>query len=129
MKEWIWRWGPAILIMAIIFIASSMPGNDIPEFGIGDFIVKKGGHMFGYALLAIAYSRALSKGVSRYRFTIAVCLAVLYAASDEWHQRFTPGRNASFWDVCIDAAGGFIGLKLWHFFQSHYSSPQKASNP
>jgi VanZ family protein len=128
MKGWIWRWGPAVLIMLIIFIASGTPGNEIPGFGAADFIVKKGGHMFVYALLAIAYSHAMGKGNSRYGFTIAVCLAILYAASDEFHQKFTPGRNASFWDVCFDAAGAFIGLKLWCYFQTRRSNRQKATN-
>src|SRR5262245_24859456 len=27
------RWGPALLVMALIFTASSIPGDDLPELG------------------------------------------------------------------------------------------------
>ncbi len=45
--------------MAIIFAFSSTPGKDLPNFGVLDFLVKKGGHMLGYGLLALAYWRGL----------------------------------------------------------------------
>ena len=36
----------------------------------------------------------------------------LYAATDELHQLFVPGRSASFQDVCIDSAGVLSGILL-----------------
>jgi VanZ family protein len=109
------RWAPAILIMVIIFIASSTPGNDIPGFGGWDTFVKKGAHMAGYALLAVGYLHALSNSAkaSRTLFIIAILLAGLYAATDEFHQSFTPGRNSSIRDVGIDALGALIGTAIW----------------
>jgi len=120
MKAWIWHWGPAVIIMAIIFAASATPGSEMPKFGILDLLIKKGGHMLGYALLATAFFRALRRGksVSRFQFILSLSLTVLYAISDEWHQSFTPGRTPSFQDVCIDAAGGFIGLALWYWIRA-----------
>jgi hypothetical protein len=111
MKVWLRRWGPAILVMAIIFIASSTPGRDLPRFGMLDLFVKKGGHMLGYALLAAAYVHGLS---GTYRISwrtlfIALGLAFLYAVSDEFHQSFTPGRTPAFMDVCIDMGGASVG--------------------
>ena len=38
--------------------------------------------------------------------------AVLYAATDEVHQLFVPGRAALFTDVMIDATGAALGLLL-----------------
>jgi VanZ family protein len=32
-----------------------------------------------------------------------------YAQSDEWHQSFVPGRDASLWDVLFDIAGVVAG--------------------
>jgi VanZ family protein len=112
MKAWILRFGPALAIMAIIFTFSSIPGSEMPSFGIWDVLAKKGGHMIGYALLAAAYHRALAnnKSSSRICYGIAFCLTVLYAATDEWHQGFIPGRTPSVQDIGIDAIGGFIGL-------------------
>lgn len=76
--------------------------------------------MLGYALLAAAFRHGLDNGRSSARFCLAASfiLVILYAISDEWHQKFTPGRNASPWDVCIDAAGGFIGLTVWPLIQT-----------
>ena len=113
MKPWLYRWAPAVFIMAIIFFASATPGSDLPKFGNWDFLAKKGGHVFGYALLAPAYLHALGGNPrSRSRLLLSLVLAILYACSDEWHQRFTPGRTPSVTDVFIDTAGATIGLTI-----------------
>ncbi len=123
MKGWLWRWGPAILVMVIIFFASDTPGSDLPKFGAWDFFAKKGGHMMGYALLASAYFHGLNKGrkATVLQFMAAVCLACLYAVSDEFHQSFTPGRTPSLYDVCIDTAGAGIGLSIWSLMRAWFS--------
>ena len=112
MNAWFGRFGPALVAMTAIFLASATPASELPKFGIWDLLVKKGGHMLGYGLLAAAYWHALKKSPNAVRFTflIAFCLTVLYAATDEWHQHFVSGRTPSFRDVCIDAAGGLISL-------------------
>ncbi len=127
MRDWIRRWGPALVVMALIFIASATPGRELPEFGGWDVFLKKGGHMLGYALLAVAYCHALNngKGTRRFKLITAVCLAILYAISDEFHQRFTPGRTASPVDVCIDTAGGTIGLAIWHLVRTRFGADAK----
>ncbi len=128
MKAWIKRWGPAVVIMAIIFVASAIPGSGLPDFGYRDTLVKKGGHMLGYALLAVSYLHGLNN-VPRgktIRFAAAFCLTTLYAISDEWHQGFTPGRSPSFLDVIIDGAGGLIGLSVWHLIRTRVAARHKA---
>jgi hypothetical protein len=113
------RWAPAILLMIVIFIASSTPGNDIPAFGSWDTILKKGAHMTGYALLAVGYLHALGnpRKANRLIFLLAIIMAALYAATDEFHQSFTPGRHSSVADVGIDALGAVLGttIGLWIF--------------
>ena len=111
MGKRILRWFPAVTMMVLIFIASATPGSDLPEFGTMDLIVKKGGHMTGYALLAMACFLAAygdTKSIAR-SAAISLCLAIAYAASDEYHQSFTPGRSPSVIDIGIDAAGAIIG--------------------
>ena len=132
-KAWILRWGPAILVMIIIFVASAIPGTDLPTLGAWDFSAKKAGHMLGYALLAIAYFHVLNNGrcVTRLQIFSAFVLACLYAASDEWHQKFTPGRSPSVRDVCIDGIGAGIGLALWFWMRSrikHRNSEFRSRN-
>ena len=41
---------------------------------------------------------------------LALIVAVLYAASDELHQAFVPGRSSSIVDVWIDAGGALMAL-------------------
>jgi hypothetical protein len=131
LKVWILRLGPALAIMAVIFLASSVPSSEMPELGIWDLLVKKGGHSIGYALLAIAYCRALAYGkrAARIDYVIAFCLAIFYAVTDEWHQRFTPGRTPSVQDIGIDAIGAFIGLTLRSRVAIRFIKPDKAIEP
>jgi VanZ family protein len=128
MKAWILRFGPLLAIMAIIFTASDTPGTELPSFGIWDMLAKKGGHMIGYALFAAACHHALAnnKSSARIYYLIAFFLTVLYAATDEWHQSFTPERSPAIKDVCIDAAGGFIGLALLSLIRSRFSISGKS---
>ena len=53
------------------------------------------------------YLRTLRKAA-----LLAWTCATLYAATDEFHQLFVPGRAGLFTDVLIDATGAAIGLLL-----------------
>ena len=103
------RWIPAIFVMLVIFVASATPSDKIPSYGFWDTLVKKGGHMTGYGLLAGAYWYGL--GFDRKKSWLAWLLAVLYATTDELHQSFTPGRHPSPVDVLLfDGGGAFLAL-------------------
>ena len=105
------RWLPAMVMMLVIFLFSAQPSDNLPDFEWLDQIVKKGGHMLGYALLAVAYLRGLGSHAERRRQ--AWLLAVIYAVTDEWHQSFVPGRYPSAWDVLIfDNLGALLALWL-----------------
>jgi VanZ family protein len=105
-------WGPAVAQMAIIFGASSIPNLSRLPGGLSD----KVGHFVGYALLSALVVRALADarwaGVTWRAATAAWCLAVLYGASDEWHQRFVAGRSTSGLDWMADALGAAAGAVL-----------------
>lgn len=45
-----------------------------------------------------------------FKLLISFSIGVTYAVSDEIHQYFTPGRNASALDVCIDSVGVLTGI-------------------
>ncbi len=105
------RWGPALLLMAVIFTLSSIPSKEMPDLGIYDFVLKKLGHATGYALLSLAYIRGLGRGVSR-PFLLAWLMVVLFAMTDEFHQSFVPGRGSTILDVGIDSIGAGISLLL-----------------
>jgi VanZ family protein len=121
-KIWLRRWGPSLLMMTLIFTASSTPGTDLPKFGILDLFMKKGGHLGGYALLAAAYLHGLadSRRINRRTLLLAIVLAVLYAVTDEFHQSFTPGRTPSPIDVSIDTVGAALGGGMWAWIQTRF---------
>ncbi len=103
------RWIPALVVMAVIFYFSSQPSADLPNFGLWDYLVKKGGHVSVYAALALSLWYALE-----WKFDVrwlAWLIAILYAGTDEFHQIFTAGRHPSVWDVLIfDNAGALFSL-------------------
>ena len=101
------RWLPALILMSLIFGFSSVPSREMPKFGLADFLVKKGGHALGYGLLALANLH----GLNGKRASLAWLMTVVFAASDEIHQSFVAGRNASFMDVLLfDNFGALAGL-------------------
>jgi hypothetical protein len=52
----------------------------------------------------------------------------LYAASDEFHQHFVPGRTASVWDVLLDSTAAAVVLLVVPYVASHIRR-QKAESP
>lgn len=107
------RWGPSLLLMAIIFILSSQSDIPGPPDPLLDRILKKSAHAIGYGMLAISYAWALAGSGVRRVVSLALCLTILYAISDEWHQTFVPNRFGSPLDVLIDTVGASIGLYVW----------------
>lgn len=83
-----------------------------------DFYVRKAAHMTEYAVLGVLLMGCLkSFGVSvplLWRYALAA--GILYAASDEFHQYFVPGRACQLRDVVIDGIGvglGVLGFLGW----------------
>lgn len=121
-------WTMSGLWMAVIFIMSAAPGEVSSEQsglivrillwlfpGAGEAIpmlgllVRKAAHMTEYAVLLLLYRWALTlSGVHRAGIT-ALAMTVAYAATDEFHQMFTPDRGPSPVDVMIDGCGALIG--------------------
>jgi VanZ family protein len=102
-------------MMVTIFGFSSIPSAEMPNFGLLDFIVKKGGHALGYGLLALAYLRGLkgdAKDIDSRWFSTACALAAMFSATDEFHQSFVPGRYPAVTDVLIDSLGAAVAMVL-----------------
>jgi VanZ family protein len=117
MKRFLLRWGPALAVMLIIFLFSSQPKGTLPDFGGVDFWVKKFAHTLVYMGLSVAMLWGLrgSEAVTPKHALFALVLTVLYAMSDELHQRFVAGRDGQWFDVGVDTLGAMIGLalRLW----------------
>ena len=109
------KWGPVVLWMALIFVVSAQPTLPAVEDSFLDLVIKKGGHMAAYGILAWLIWRAVESVPGEGRLAILVWLAaVLYAGSDELHQLFVPGRHGSLADVMADGLGALIAvIVLW----------------
>jgi VanZ family protein len=110
-------------MMVAIFTFSSIPATNLPDFGPYDFLVKKGGHAIGYAMLGLSYFYALPRRLNAgYRWALALMMAVLFALSDEFHQSFVQGRTSSLRDVMIDGTSAAITVALAAIYSSNSRS-------
>lgn len=105
-KTQLFRFGPVFLWAGLIFIISSIPS--LPQVGFlwWDFALKKSAHMFEYAVLFYLLIRA------KLPVSTAFLIAILYAISDEIHQRFVPGRTSKLTDVGFDTMGMLTAYAL-----------------
>lgn len=137
----LWYVGPLLLWMGVIFFMSTDRGsaqNTAPVVnsilrrllpGIADRLtpeqidrvdwnIRKVGHVSEYTLLAILAFRAVAWGSGQLgsrHIILPWLIAVLYAASDEYHQSFVPSRDGAASDVFFDNTGALAGtlLCLW----------------
>jgi VanZ family protein len=108
-------WLPALCWMGLIFYlsSSSNAGSPLFDMGIYNFFVKKIAHVAEYAFLYFLLFRAFHAGIrgpnARAKaFLCSAAIAILYAASDEYHQTFVPLREGRLRDVLIDTFGIFL---------------------
>ena len=102
---------PPLVLMALIYWLSDQP-NLSSGLGAWDTVLRKIAHLVEYGLLWFLWWRATGYGNP----LPAIAIALLYAASDEFHQTLVEGRSGSPVDWAIDAAGvGLAGVAvvLW----------------
>jgi hypothetical protein len=101
-------WLPVVAWAGLIFALSS-----IPDLGTGlggwDLALRKAAHVAEYAILGALLARALSDAVVGWVW-ISWLAGTVYAATDELHQHFVPGREASGVDIVLDAIGVAVGV-------------------
>lgn len=109
----------------IPFLLWLNPHISFQTIALIQFLVRKAGHVTEYAILAMLLWRAL-----RYRWStirksfwkpalLALVVAMIYAATDEFHQSFFPSRTATAHDVMIDISGAIVGLLIcWIFVRN-----------
>ena len=99
---------PAVFYAALIFLLSSLPGNQIPELGfdLGDKLI----HLVEFGLLGLFLVRAF--GLTAHPYALTILAGTLYAASDEVHQFFIPGRFSSGGDFFADVLGVMLAAGI-----------------
>ena len=102
------RFAPPLALMGLIFFLSAQPDLN-SGLGLADLIGRKLLHAIEYGLLWWLWLRALGGA----RPGVAAAIALVYAATDEFHQSFVEGRVASPLDWLIDAAGVAAAYGAW----------------
>lgn len=135
MQKFVKWWVPVLVWMIVIFIGSSI-GN-VPRVGgkTTDGLVHRAAHVAEFAVLGVLVLRALRRdqALTKREIVITLMVTAIYGASDEFHQRFTPGRSSEGLSVLFDVAGGVIGVGLYRWWcrrttSSVENSPQLKSN-
>lgn len=102
------------LICRIIFFGyrnMEIPEQEFLASALDPFI-RKLAHFGVYALMGMgAYAAGRFNGLKGFvSAAVPFVICTLYAAFDEIHQGFVPGRAMRITDICIDSAGAFCGI-------------------
>lgn len=128
MRQPLFRWLPVGAWMALIFGVSSLAQLPTVAPPRWQELLADGAHFAEYAVLAGLLWRALRPVMSKtlfWTYGLSLVVAALYAASDEFHQSFVPGRDASVDDFSFDVAGAAVALVavfLWRRRQARQHS-------
>jgi VanZ family protein len=112
--------------MAALFYVSSLSTIPGPPAGLTD----KHEHFFFFGVLGALTLRALANAEWR-RITLATVLGAMlitsaYGVSDEFHQRFVPGRDYEVLDMVADAIGAATAAGLlwaWSIIRPRPDTP------
>lgn len=108
------RWLPPLVWAGVILLGTSLPQDAVPLQTSG---IDKVLHFSIYTVLAFLLTRQISEDTTRWRAVAgALVIAIAFAAVDEWHQRFIPGRFPELADWLADAAGAAVGAIAYAMF-------------
>lgn len=132
------RFLPAIVWMLVIFLLSNEPGPEsyqrskilaeiLSFFGFpvtenGIFFLRKLAHFSVYFILTVFFFIGFCQSFElKKAFLISFFSSVLYASSDEFHQRFVPNRVGTPTDVLVDSFGALVAILVIYLFLQFFS--------
>ena len=87
-------------------------------FEIIHFLVRKLAHCSEYAIFGLllyhSFEPRHAEGWNARSAFAALVVAGLFSLTDEYHQKFVPGRGASLADCGLDTAGALLGIALFY---------------
>lgn len=123
LKKFITYYLPPVFWMGLIFYFSSLPGLMVVKNNVEvDAVSRKFGHMLEFGFLAFLFYRIFAE---RFLFSVSRAvfygsfLSLIYAASDELHQKFTPFREGTVRDWTYDLAGVVIFLLIFYLVKNN----------
>jgi VanZ family protein len=87
------------------------------SFEVLHLCVRKAAHLAEYAIFAFLLcesSEAPPFPWRQRRLLTCFLIVVVYSLTDEYHQSFEPGRNATLRDCGIDSIGGAMGILVYY---------------
>ena len=92
-----------------------------------EFLVRKAAHLSIYFVLGFCAANTVRQATSddRYIFSFSLLICSLYAATDELHQYFVPGRSCRWQDWLIDTTGILLGISLAFLIVRHIGKSKK----
>lgn len=105
------RWLPPMLWAAFTLVLTSIPGADLPSAPVTG--IDKAVHLALYGTLGFLSARTVAHASRPVRAGAVIVLAIaLFAAGDELHQRFIPGRSMELLDWMADTLGAAAGATI-----------------
>src|SRR3989339_1221696 len=98
---------PVLAYAGLIFLLSSVSTFPyvMPSFFGFDKLAHFSVYYFFGCLICRWFLAEKNPFANRHFFALTIVIGTCYGISDEWHQSFVPGRDASLWDVIFDALG------------------------
>jgi VanZ family protein len=110
---------PPLFYAAIITFLSSI-SREQEEFLVL-FNVDKVLHLIEYFIFGYLFMRMFmtspEKEWGRYSGVLTLFIGILFAAGDEWHQSFVPGRCSSVYDFLFDVSGVIIAVMAYRYMR------------
>ena len=103
----------------VIVLLLSKIGIEISQDNISKitFIIRKSAHFSEYFVLYILLFNVIKNYIHSKKIILySIMGVIIYAASDEFHQYFVPGRSAAIKDVFIDTCGGIAASIVNNLF-------------
>lgn len=109
-KNWIWF--PSIIWGIFILIVTTIPGPDLPKIPLFPG-ADKIAHLFLYGIFGYFLTKASKISFNRVTSMLfPICIGVIFALLDEFHQKYIPGRSCDIIDFTADALGIIIGFLI-----------------
>lgn len=110
----------ALIYAILIFVVSSIPSISPPSLGLvlEDKILHFIEYMIFSLLLFLAFSVSKKEFFKKNVFLLSIVVGIAYAASDEIHQKFVPGRSCEFLDFAADCLGIILmQIGIWLYLK------------
>ena len=140
--RWLKNWWPATLWAILISSFSTetfttentsriiipalrwlLPSASPETLALIHYVIRKSAHFAEYFIFSLLLLRGFRAGNRAYGLRLALTIILMvagYAALDEFHQLFVPGRGAAVSDVLLDTTGGATAqlivavVMFWH---------------